>query len=283
MSGAVGENGQPSTAIRRIVVALDASQSSLAALETAAELAAALRAELRGLFVEDENLVRLAGHPLAREFDRISARPRTLQQQELRRHLARQAQQVERALSEQAEIRKVVWSFRTVRGHVTREVRAAASQADLLVVGSRGRSPGSAVGSTARALLRELPTLLLVTPARGRGLGPVFVIYDGSEIAERALRLASDIATSRSLPIRVLIVPDGEVSGLRDRAVSVLGERAGQAAYDKLDPHHLRGAPALLRARGCGLLVTSRGAIQALGDQAAEWIASLHCPLLVVQ
>ncbi len=53
--------------IRRILVALDASGASLAALDAAARLAATLEAELLGLFVEDEDLLRLAGLPCARE------------------------------------------------------------------------------------------------------------------------------------------------------------------------------------------------------------------------
>ena len=53
--------------IRRILVALDASHHSLAALEAAAELAAGMEAELQGIYVEDVNLIKLAGAPGARE------------------------------------------------------------------------------------------------------------------------------------------------------------------------------------------------------------------------
>jgi nucleotide-binding universal stress UspA family protein len=270
------------TSIRRIVVALDASRSSMAALEAAADLAAAVNAELAGLFVEDENLMRLAGLPLAREFDRISERPRSMDAAELRRHMARQARQARRALSQQAETRRVTWSFRTVRGHVTHEVRAAASEADLLVLGSRGRSPGSMIGSTARELLREMPTLLLVAPPAGPRRGSVAVLFDGTEKGERALALASDLALSRDRPLRVLIAPNGETDRREDHARAVLGELAGLAAYEELDMPGLRAAPARLRARGCGLLVLSRGALHALGEEAAKWISDLHCPLLVV-
>jgi nucleotide-binding universal stress UspA family protein len=270
------------SSIRRIVVALDASRSSLSALETAADLAAAVNAELAGLFVEDENLVRLAGLPLAREFDRISDRPRSMEPGELRRHMARQARQARLALSQQAETRRVTWSFRTVRGHVTSEVRAAASEADLLVLGSRGRSPGSMIGSTARELLREMPTLLLVAPPAGAPRGSVDVLFDGTTRGERALALASDLALSQDRPLRVLIAANGEAEGLEEHARAALGELAGLAAYEELDMRGLRAAPARLRTRGCGLLVLSRGALHALGDKAATWISDLQCPLLVV-
>ncbi len=280
--GAMPSEPERPASIRRIVVALDASRSSFAALEAAAELAAAINAELAGLFVEDENLVRLAGLPQAREFDRISDQPRSMDTGELRRHMARQAGRARRALSQQAETRRVTWSFRTVRGHVTPEVRAAASEADLLVLGSRGRSPGSMIGSTARELLREMPTLLLVAPPTGLRHGSVDVLFDGTDKGERALALASDLALSRDRPLRVLIAPDGESEKREDHAKAVLGELAGLAAYEELDVRGLHAAPARLRARGCGLLVLSRGALHALGDKAATWISDLQCPLLVV-
>lgn len=270
------------TSIRRIVVALDASRSSMAALEAAADLAAAVNAELAGLFVEDENLVRLAGLPLAREFDHLSDQPRSLEADALRRHMARQASRVKRALSQQAETRSVAWSFRTVRGHVTREVRAAASSADLLVLGARGRSPGSMIGSTARELLNEMPTLLLVAPPTGARRGSVDVLFDGTEVGERALTLASDLALTRDRPLRVLIAPDGEEEKRQDHARAVLGELAGLATYEELDTQALHAAPVRLQAHGCGLLVVSRGALQALGEETAKWISDLQCPLLVV-
>ncbi|MGB7837261.1 MAG: universal stress protein, partial [Terrimicrobiaceae bacterium] len=59
--------------IRRILVALDASAHSRAALEAACELALGLDAELSGLFVEDINLLRLAQLPFASEISYPSA------------------------------------------------------------------------------------------------------------------------------------------------------------------------------------------------------------------
>lgn len=53
--------------IRRILVALDTSPSSQAALEAAVALAERLNAEVCGLFVEDVDLLRVAESPYARE------------------------------------------------------------------------------------------------------------------------------------------------------------------------------------------------------------------------
>ena len=53
--------------IKRIIVALDASAHSQAAMDAAASIAELLEAELIGVFVEDINLVRVAQLPFVRE------------------------------------------------------------------------------------------------------------------------------------------------------------------------------------------------------------------------
>ena len=80
-------------AIRRILVALDGSYHSLAALEAAAELAASLEAELHGLFVEDVNLLRVAGSPVAREVCYPFSRTTRPNQRTMERQLRAQATQ----------------------------------------------------------------------------------------------------------------------------------------------------------------------------------------------
>ncbi len=78
------EQNQP-LATEHILVALDTSPSSTAALMAAAELAAALHMELRGLFVEDINLLHLCGLPFGLEIGSFTAKPRRLEQAQLER------------------------------------------------------------------------------------------------------------------------------------------------------------------------------------------------------
>ncbi len=51
---------------RRVVVAVDGSPTSLAAMEATGELASVWGAEMVGLFIEDTNLLRMASLPFAR-------------------------------------------------------------------------------------------------------------------------------------------------------------------------------------------------------------------------
>ena len=66
-------SGRP---VQRIVVALDASSHSHAALEEAAQLASGLEAELAGIFVLDSELLRLSALPVCPR-DRVDLRAPT--------------------------------------------------------------------------------------------------------------------------------------------------------------------------------------------------------------
>src|SRR6516165_5238200 len=155
--------GEAEFVLHRILVALDASTHSMAALAAAVQLAAAMEAELEGLFVEDINLLRLAGLPFAREV-RHTASLEALDSLRMERALKAQAAQAREALAAAARRAQVQWSFRVVRGQVTQEVLAAAAKADLVTLGKQGRSrsPGARLGSTALRVALDAPGALLL-------------------------------------------------------------------------------------------------------------------------
>lgn len=76
----------------RIVVVFDTTPLGEAALEAAAGLAAALEAELAGLFVEDIDLVRMAQLPFAAELGLASAVLRRIEASDLERAFRLQAE-----------------------------------------------------------------------------------------------------------------------------------------------------------------------------------------------
>jgi nucleotide-binding universal stress UspA family protein len=191
--------------IRRILVALDNSSDSLAALEAAVRLAASVQAEVVGLFVEDANLLRLAGLPFTREarFPSAGALDHSGMEQQLRL-LAWQAR---RTLREAAEAHKVGWSFRVVRGQVTPEVLAAALDADLLTLGkaSRPLTRRSRLGSTARAAATEAAGSVLLVESNSADHRPVVVLYDDTAAGKQALVAAAYLALAIQVSLVVLI------------------------------------------------------------------------------
>lgn len=181
---------------RRIVVGLDASPASLDALAAAAALAGRLRTDLAGLFVEDEDLLRLAGLPFA-GIVRVPGGAREAidparAEAELRAVAARARDALERAASAE----RVACTFRVARGAVVAEVLAAAGDADLLVLGAGGqrRSGAARAGETVRAAAARGRSSVLVLRRGGRLGDPVVAVDDATAGAARAVAVARALA-----------------------------------------------------------------------------------------
>ncbi len=214
---------------RRIVVALDTSEDSLAALEAATKLAADLQAELLGLFVEDINLLRLAELPVAREVVYASSSARALDLPRLERALRMQAAELERALASAAETTNVRWTFRVARGQVATEVLATAQEADMLVLGRLGSTAHAAAAGAGRTVV-----LLERRVSLGRR---VVVLFDGSKGAFRSLATAARLASENEQDLIVAICDeDSEGSNrLRTQSRDWLREQGRQARFRSVD------------------------------------------------
>jgi len=273
--------------IRRILVPLDASRHSLAALETAAELAGRLKAELIGLFVEDIDLVRLTELPFAREVDPFSSTFRQLERQELERQLRAQAGLMRRALALAAEREDVAWEFRVARGAVTTEVLAAEAEADLLILGRLGRSlvRGRRVGSTCRMILSQGRGLTLILQHGVRLVVPVMVVYDGSNVAKKALETAMRLTEVKNGFLSVLIVTTDTEKARRLREDLTADLRARNVGADfrvLIEPsvsrllHEIRGA-------GSGPVVLPCGGDVFYAEELCALVDEIPNPVLLVR
>lgn len=214
-----------SPSIRRILVALDASPHSLAALAAAVELSVKLQAELLGLFVEDVDLLRLASSPYARGLLLPSAKDMAVDFAAMEREFKAHAELARRALAAAAERANVKWAFRTVRGSVPSEILAAAAACDLIALGWRGWSlKKPQVGSTAAASARQTIPVLLLSAGNMHAERPVLVWFDGTSESKRAVLAAADLASLRSHKLTVLLPPAGSKSaeGLQQQVENLL-------------------------------------------------------------
>ena len=249
------------TRIRRILVALDASRHSLAALEAAADLASRLQAELRGLYVEDINLLRIARSPVAREVQYPFITNARLDQHKMERQLHAQAAQARRALAETSEARKIKWSFRTVRGEVAAEVLAAAAEVDMLSIGTASRPLLRRVqmGSTAKAAAESAPCCVLILQHKSVVKPPVVIVYDGSPAAERALMRAARLVQRKWGFMIILVEADtmDEAHQLQTQASDSLKARRIMVRYKRLAHTNLRTLARQMRIVKGGMLVLS--------------------------
>jgi len=145
---------------RRIVVGLEAAPRSRTALRAAAEIAARTESELLALFVEDVNLLQLAGLPFAREVGFPSAVTRAIDTVAMERSLRALAREAERSLAEIARGTPLRWSYRVTRGALMSELLATATETDLVVAGATAGWTPRRLAASARASVLLVEELL---------------------------------------------------------------------------------------------------------------------------
>jgi nucleotide-binding universal stress UspA family protein len=271
--------------IRRILVALDASHHSIAALEAAAELAASLKAELEGLFIEDIGLLQAAALPVTQEvrfpFDSVCA----LDPARLVRELHAQETQTGRALLAACRARKIKGSFRVLRGSVTPAVLQAAQRADLLSLGtvSRPLVQSGQLGSTARTVASQAPGSVLLVRRDTRIRPPVLVALGDDPAARRTLLMGAHLARMTGSYLTAVIVTERaeQAQQMRAQAVEWLRKQRLLVRYQRLSD---RGAASLGQA-----VLREKSGVFVLGgalmepDALQQLLERVECPVLLVR
>lgn len=280
-AGAAGAKDSPG----RIVVAVDCSAHGRAAAEAAADLALRLRAQLTALFVEDVELLHLAGLPFVREIGR-GGEVRPLDPATIERGFRREVREVRDACEKAAGRCRITMRFDVVRGRVPSALAEAAAGAELLVVGRSGAgglhrgARRAALGRTLQALLAPGgPPVALIGEGSGDGR-PLAVVQDDGEASRRAFALALRLA-------------GGE--GSRDLADAggpvVIRVGAGQRSGPETDTvqtgsHEVRieadaaSLAAKIRELGCRAVVLDRESSLS-GAGLVELVEALDCPVFV--
>jgi nucleotide-binding universal stress UspA family protein len=219
---------QPERRSRRIVVALDASSYSLAALRAATELAELLDSEVEGLFIEDINLLHLCGFPFTQEIGSYTATARRLENVGIERQLRTIAASIHESMNRVVLKSPVRWTFHVRRGSVVSELLAATQNADLLSIGRSGHARRRTLGSTARALVQQSQRPVLVLDSEDALVYPLLAIYTGSETSQRVLRWLATLAPYSQRAVRIFLVvrPDIQrtVEELESEARAILGD-----------------------------------------------------------
>lgn len=211
------------TTARRVLVAVDASPFGLAGLEMAVHLAGVWDAELLGLFVEDDRLMRLAGLPFAREIAFSTATSRPLGPSGMECMLRAKAERVRQTLAGSAGRAGVTWSLQVARGDLVPLTLAMTARGDVVVL--------------ARDCPASRPAPL---PKRVRSLrksAGVAVVWDGTKAAKRALATAVQLAAAYRDEVTAFVA-----------AESGAAKRLARSARRQLDDSQLRARVTRLAA-----------------------------------
>lgn len=127
-------DNEAATFFERTIMVLDPALGGLAALEAAATLAEATTGRLDVLFVEDEDVLRAADFPFAREISLSGSGARTLDAVTLARDFQRAVEHARRAVASTMHARRLDWRFDIVRQRLERAVEAISAHGNLIAL-----------------------------------------------------------------------------------------------------------------------------------------------------
>jgi nucleotide-binding universal stress UspA family protein len=274
---------------RRILVALDASKESLAALEAAAGLAAQLDAQITGLFIEDADLLNLAALPFSREAPALSRSGRLLEPERLAREFKSMAATARQALARMAEASHLQWSFRTTRGRIGTELLAAAREADLVAVG-KGTRPLSGqirLGQHTRTVATQTTcSMLIASSVSSPADAPLAAVYDGAAPAHGALALAARLSERDGRRLLVFVLGDSPATFARHEIAvrEQLRALGVSAAIRRVRGTGLADVVRAVRTEPAALLVVGAPAVPSDEGAALDMLVEQSsCTVLVVR
>jgi nucleotide-binding universal stress UspA family protein len=268
--------------VQKILVAMDASAGSRAALEAAASLAAGLQAELQGLFVLDSELLRFSGLPAAVETGLTSARRRPVDPAAMERTLRAQAEQARAQLESTARRHRLHSTFHIGQGDVASELAKAGAGVDLIAMGVVGHMDctGKRLGSTTRRIRAQTRCSLLLLRSGHTTGEAVVAVCDGDATAEPIVELAHDLAERRGQNLLVLL--HGAETEHSDHMTSIRDRFSGsKTPLDFATVERFEDLPSVIRKHRCSLLVV--GDEDPLIAGRDEELGGVGCPVLLAR
>ncbi len=265
-----------------ILVSLDTLRGDVGALERLAEIAALLKRRLHGLYIEDEDLLTIAGLPFTREINLQTRDESNLERNQLEQQMRAMARQAEAMLAQSAERWGVEWQFQQVRGKVTAELAKAAERAGLvsLLASNQNSYLNRLLPQEQDDLRRLLQLSCILLPAVITAGEEVVVVIDSSDQTESLLQPAQLICANR--PVTILL-SGGDTPLLRQQLEQQCSQRGISAAIFDTPMVSLGQLESLLERRKPNLIIMHQRNDLLAAQLPEKWVQRMQVPMLLVQ
>jgi hypothetical protein len=273
-----------SALIERIVVALDAASENRTAIATAARIATQWKAHLHGVFVEDDDLIRLAHLPFARQVT-LGVGVETLNLQQAERQMRAFAERARQALGAAAARHGIEWSFEIARGLPAGSVGAGATR-DFLVCGTTTRPIGGHFRVECRwwsTVERGASSFLLAHRDWGGQGAVTALLTDREPVSRRVLEVAARLAEAAGGRLAIICAPQlANSTGFKAWLDAGIAGRAVTVELDLL-PAEPAGLIRRIVELDCRVVALASGTEQARPDRLRDMVAKIACDVLVVR
>ncbi len=221
--------------IKTILVPLDGSEHSRAALEYAQWLAAKFDGTLFGQHVIDT--ISIEGTFFHDVSGSLGFEPYLDFSTKMREILEERGKSVLEAFSESCRKRGVRNQTFLDMGLIANEICGRAKVADLVVIGHRGINEEFStglLGSTAETITRKCPRPVFVSTQQFKPVERPLLAYDGSQRASSAMESAAEFCARLGLPLTVLTInkEDKLIESIQHQAKAYLGSYAIDTNYE---------------------------------------------------
>ena len=166
-------------------------------LFSAVSLAKALKATLKGIFLEEEDLICAAELCISSDISRWSAKEKEISSDSVQRTLRTHAMHQKRQIKRMAEQEKIEYGFDVVRGERYAWILEEIKNHKILFV-SQQNIPRSKINHLNYSFLNK----------NTAEKDPVTIVFTGSDASIKALEVATQIALLKHRPITVLLNAD---------------------------------------------------------------------------
>ncbi len=190
--------------IKKILVAQDGSKNSSAAAEFALWLAGSFKATLNGIFVVDRVL--LEGPFLYDLTSSMGLEPIVNFSGKMRETLEQRGEVILSEFKERCKKAKIPAETILSSGVVAAEICKKSKLSDMVVMGRKGDNEAfdtGMLGSVTEAVIRKSSAPVFIAPSKFKPVKNPLLVYDGSDNAADAMRIAAELArvTNRRLSV----------------------------------------------------------------------------------
>ncbi len=273
--------------IPRIVIGLRAGADFDPSVGAATTLAAAIKAEILGLFVQEEAMFDLAGLPFARVSKFGSTKTTPLTARLMAAAMTRSAEMCRRALSAHADKAQIRWSFSIEQGELPLTLKGNVVAGDFLVLSGIGRGLGAAqLIDELRTVPSEIRGIVIAAGQKSAGQkGPVVAIDDGDVSGELTLSLARQVAKAANATIELFVVAstDAEAERIIERARTMI-EPAQRLIIKRFSPRAPEAIASALIRGDPSFVVADREGEPFHDDEAAiKLLRAARAPVVLVR
>jgi nucleotide-binding universal stress UspA family protein len=221
--------------IKNILVPLDGSDHSKAALDYAIWLAQGFDGTLFGQHIIDTvSIESTFFHDISGS---LGFEPYMDFSSKMREILDERGKNILEDFSQTCKTRGVRYRTFLDTGLIANEICGRAKVADLVVVGHRGvheEFSTGLLGTTAESITRKCPRPIFVSTKQFKPVDSPLLAYDGSQRASSAMESAAEFCTVLKLPLTVLTIAreDAAAQGSLQQAKAYLGSYAINVKYE---------------------------------------------------